>query len=545
MKRAIPLLLSLLLILTALSGCGGDTEKTGSGHSFSFTLVGNPDTLDPQLAVNASAKTVLANLFEGLFTLGDDGTLRNGVVKDWRVSDDKLHYSFDLRQDSYWFRAAEGQTGFDKEAAVRVTANDFVFAFQRMFDPIYHSPYTETFSAIRHASDILNGGQDPSIIGVYARGDDLLEIELDQPDSGLLMKLATTAALPCNQTYFELTKGRYGLDEQSVIGNGSFALTRWLYDPYGKYNVIQLSRNPLNHAVHKVYPIDLNFYIEKTEADAVRIFTKGNTDCCVTTQTDLLKDADATVSGAFSLTLGLIANPASDFGKSPLIGNAMRAALDYAGMPLYDDLRPASGILPPASVLMNKSCRELISDAAYRINNPERARQLLSSGLSAISRKELAEGKVLVPNGLMDYSALLTVFQSWEQSLSLHMSLEEVPPAEFEQRLAAGQYDLALCTLTGEDHDPSSIIERFLTEPYLHCDAAESLRRCLTETAGSPELPKAVELYTRAESEILEDGCFIPLFYKKRVLICKRGVEDVSFNPFSGQVQFTEAKYFG
>ena len=33
--------------------------------------------------------------------------------------------------------------------------------------------------------------------------------------------------------------------------------------------------------------------------------------------------------------------------------------------------------------------------------------------------------------------------------------------------------------------------------------------------------------------------------YKQRYLICKNGVQDVIFNPFSGQVQFTEAKYFG
>ncbi len=545
MKRAIPLLLSLLLVLTALTACGGDSEKTGAGHSFSFTLVGNPDTLDPQLAVNTSAKTVLANLFEGLFTLGEDGSLRNGVVRDWQVSDDKLHYTFDLRQDSYWYSTAEGQNPFDKEAAVKVTANDFVFAFQRMFDPIYHSPYKESFSSIRYAREITDGGQDPSLIGVYARRDDRLEIELERPDSGLLTKLASTAALPCNQTYFEMTKGRYGLDEQSIIGNGSFAMQRWLYDPYGKYNVIQLSRNPLNHAVHKVYPVDLNFYIEQTDADAVRIFTKGNTDCCVTTQTDLLSNTSATVSGAFSLTLGIIANPNSDYGKTPKIAQAMRAALDYASMPLYDDLRPASGILPPASVLMNKSCRELISDVSYRVNSPEQAKQLLNAGLAAVSRSELAEGKVLVPSDLMDYSALLEVLKHWENTLSLHLSLEEVAPAEFGQRLSSGSYDLALYTLTGEDHNPSSVLEHFLTDSCLHCGAADAVRQCLKETAGAPELPKAVELYSRAEADILDDACLIPLFYKKRVLVCKPGVKDVLFNPFSGQVQFTEAKFFG
>ena len=543
MKRTFFLLLAALLILTELTACG-DSEKSGAGHSFSYTLVGNPDTLDPQLAVSTSAKTVLANLFEGLFTIDDEGTLQNGIVKEYRISDDGLHYSFDLRTDSFWYRAVDGLTGYDKDASVHVTAADFVFAFQRIFDPIYESPYREAFSSIKYARDIINGKQDPSMIGVYARSDDLLQIDLDKADSGLLIKLAETAAFPCNQDYFQMTKGRYGLDEQSIIGNGSFSMQRWLYDPYGKYNVLQLSRNPLNHAVKKVFPTDIRFFIEDTDDDSIRIFTEGNTDCCVSTRQDLMDDPSVSASGSFSMTLGIIANPESVFGNAPSVLNAMRTALDYSKIPQINDLLPASGILPPASILMNKSCRELISDVTYRKNNPEQAREMLADALASSEQNELPEGKVLVPNGLMDYSILLSVFQQWEIALSLHFTLEEVVPAEFEDRLKSGNYTLALCTLTGENNTPGSVIERFLSEPYLHCGAQEFLRNCLTDAAQSSELTKTVALFSQAESEILKDGCFVPLFYKKRFLISKSGVVDVHFNPFSGQVQFRDAKFF-
>ena len=544
MKRSFSMILSLIFILTALTACG-DTEKSGAGHSFSYALVGNPDTLDPQLAVNSSAKTVLANLFEGLFTLDDNGTVQKGIVKDYRISDDCLRYSFDLRQDSYWYRAVGDLDGFDKDAAEKVTAADFVFAFQRMFDPVYQSPYRETFSSILHAREIMEGRQDPSMIGVYARRDDLLEIELEKPDTSLLMKLAETAALPCNQDYFQQTKGRYGLDEQSVIGNGSFSMQRWLYDPYGKYNVIQLIRNPLNHAVQKIYPTDISFFIEETDADAIRIFTDGNADCCVTTQADLLPAAAAEAEGSFSLTLGIVANPASDYGKFPAVMQAMRSALDYSKIASQSDLLPASGILPPASVLLNKSCRELISDITYRQHDPEKGRQLLSSGLSSLPRTELPEGKVLVQNGMMDYSALRDVLKQWEDTLSIHLSLEEVVPAEYEKRISNAQYDLALITVSGDNHDPSSVMENFLYAPGLHCTEQNGIRRCLEDASQAQDLTTLVDLYSKAEAAVLKDSCVIPLFYKKRFLVCKKDIKDVHFNPFSSQVQFRDAKYFG
>ena len=55
MHRTLALLLALLLTLSFCCGCGDDENVIkGAGHSFSYTLVGNPDTLDPQLAENDS-----------------------------------------------------------------------------------------------------------------------------------------------------------------------------------------------------------------------------------------------------------------------------------------------------------------------------------------------------------------------------------------------------------------------------------------------------------------------------------------------------------
>jgi len=81
LKKIVSLWLAALLMLTLFSACGGETSASGAGHSFSYTLVGNPDTLDPQLAVNDSAKTVLCNLFEGLLTLDENGSVVNGVAE--------------------------------------------------------------------------------------------------------------------------------------------------------------------------------------------------------------------------------------------------------------------------------------------------------------------------------------------------------------------------------------------------------------------------------------------------------------------------------
>ncbi len=544
MRKGISILTAFALLLLFCCGCGEDENVIkGAGHSFSYTLVGNPDTLDPQLAVNASAQTVLCNLFEGLLVTGADGSIRNGVAESYEISEDRKHYTFHLRENNYWYQAIGENVSFDADAKMNVTAEDFVFAFQRLFDPVYHSANAEAFACISNARDIMKGIISPEKIGVHAADRFTLEFTLDFPNSNFLTLLTTTAALPCNAAFFESTKGRYGLDEESVMGNGSFAMQRWLYDPYGKYNVIQLVRNKLNHEEHRVFPTDLNFYIEETDGDAARIFTEGNTDCYVSTQNSLIGRADYHTQQAYTITLGLIANPESHFADINVL-SAMALTLDRGLIPTdHPDIQPAAGILPPGVTLLNKSCRELIADSAFQVYDPPEADRLYHKALRKLRISELEECRIMVCAGMMDYTVLLDLLEKWGAELDLHFQIEEVTESEYDSRLASGDYAMALYAVSGSTQDASAVLARFLTDPQLHCSQQKELRALLDQAAAEPNLANCVEIYRQAEETVLADYCFLPLFYKQRYLICKSGVSDVIFNPFSGQVQFTEAKF--
>ncbi len=544
-QNVLSLLTATLLLMLCCTGCGkSDHPNAGSGHSFSYTLIGNPDTLDPQLAQNASAKTVLANLFEGLMVLAPDGSIQNGVAESYTVSEDGLHYVFHLRDNSYWFNAFQDEKGFQEADKTAVTADDFVFAFQRLFDPVYASPLREAFYCIQYAKYAADGWTSTRKIGVTANSPYELEFTLDYPNDGFLMLLTTTAALPCNQAYFESTKGRYGLDENSVIGNGSFSVKRWLYDPYGQYNVIQMIRNPLNHAVHKVSPADLNLYIEETDSEAARIFTDGSADCYVTTRNTVLQSADYTAQSAYSLTLGLLVNPETQYAE-PNILSAMNLTLDRSKLHFSgDDIMAASGILPPAVTLLNKSCRELIADSAYQKYDPAEADRLYQKGLRKLKLSEPNEGRILCCAGMMDYTVLRQALDEWTSELDIHFAIDEVPEQEYEERLAQTDYDFALYAVTGPNWDASSVFSQILADDHFRCTQKDTIRTLLEQAAAAENRTDCVEIYRKAEQAILEDHCFIPLFYKQRYLICKKGVADVAFNPFSGQVQFADAKYF-
>ena len=68
-------------------------------------------------------------MFEGLYNQDAAGNLIPGVALSHTVSDDKMVYTFTLRDNAKW---SDGKP---------VTANDFVYAWRRLADPATASEY--------------------------------------------------------------------------------------------------------------------------------------------------------------------------------------------------------------------------------------------------------------------------------------------------------------------------------------------------------------------------------------------------------------------
>lgn len=540
MKRLICLLLAAAMTLCFCSCERNESSGSGSGHSFAYAIAGNPDTLDPQLAQNASAQLVLHNLFEGLFVVGADGTVQNGVAKEYTVSDDGLTYTFLLREDCYWYDAFRKDETADL-LAEPVNAMDFVFAFERLFDPLYASPHREQYRCIAGADAIIDGTQDASNIGVYAKKTYELEIRLDTPNADFLYLLAQTPAMPCRESYFDACKGRYGLDEASVCGNGSFAMQRWLYDPYGKYNVIQLSRNLKNHETKKVYPVDLTIYIENSVSATEQLYSAGKIDCIMTCNNELATTAKGTVTGSDCRTLGLVANPASPYANG-LVRQAFANTVDISALSaLPDGLQPANGILPPDVLIDGKPCREQIAEKPMFTANRAQARADLSAALAELGVEELPEGRIIVPAGWVDDTAMLELIGQWKENLGLYLSLEEVSVEDYAKRLKKGDYTLAIVALEGNRNTPDTVFTSYLTCPVIDFSQDPAHHAALLETLTAAA---TTSQYAEIEQQIMEEGLFLPLFYGQRYLICRENITDVQMDAFAGVLYFSQAKCF-
>ncbi|MEM7491115.1 MAG: ABC transporter substrate-binding protein, partial [Pseudomonadota bacterium] len=112
---------------TAVEIQAGDT--LAEDQTFSWSELDQYKTIDPQLIEETAGNHVARQLFEGLTRQDADGNLIPGVATEWS-SEDNQTWTFTLRDDAMW---SNGDP---------VTAQDFVYAWQRAADPATASPYS-------------------------------------------------------------------------------------------------------------------------------------------------------------------------------------------------------------------------------------------------------------------------------------------------------------------------------------------------------------------------------------------------------------------
>jgi oligopeptide transport system substrate-binding protein len=79
-------------------------------------------------------------------------------------------------------------------------------------------------------AEAVNGGKLPtSALGVRARDDRTLEVELERPTGYFLGLTAFATYLPVREDFYRARPGRYAADAGDLLSNGPFILTSWIH----------------------------------------------------------------------------------------------------------------------------------------------------------------------------------------------------------------------------------------------------------------------------------------------------------------------------
>jgi len=542
--RKLPLIVSAVLSVSLCVSCGDKEKGSGINHMYDIPLCGNPKSLDPQYADDPASNTVIRNMYSGLVSADEDGNISCCNALSYTVSPDGMKYTFTLRNDNLWVFDSNKDDIIEDEECFPVVADDYVFALQRVLDPAMQSPYAMDFSCIKNGRQIISGAASPDSAGVSAPDDQTLVIELDHPSAEFMSLLAAAPAFPCNRDFFYSTKGKYGLDDQSVMSNGPFFMRQWFYDPYGVHNILYMRRSDRNVTeTYNVFPSHLNFTIQKNEADIRQLFKEDEIEC-FTTLSGSYRGGKHNVDSSRSITLGLIFNDNDKLFGNTELRKALALATDRKSLAdvIGSDITVAYGLIPPAVTLAGRSYRDMVSDGQFDCYDLTQAKECLEKAKKAIGVGSVDQVKILVNADTVDSGDLHKLSQSWQELLGVYIGIEDVTPEEFEKRISEGEYSLALYPLKGKLNSGLSVMEEFTVEKCL--DKIPGKEGMMDKLLNCGTVAEAVEAYTSAERDIISGYGFVPLFYKNAYLVSEKDNEDILYDPFSGAVDYRIAQNY-
>lgn len=216
MKLTFRKTLTALIVASAVSPVFAANVPSGAQLASTQEIVRHikdePASLDPMKAVGLPEIQVMRDLFEGLTNQDAHGKIVPGVALSWSSNDNKT-WMFTLRKDARW---SNGEP---------VTAQDFVYSWQRLVEPKNSSPFAwfAALSGIENAEAITKGQMSADKLGVTATDATHLKVTLSRPVPWFPSMVANAAMYPVSKQVIE-KEGDSWTSPGKLVGNGAYQL---------------------------------------------------------------------------------------------------------------------------------------------------------------------------------------------------------------------------------------------------------------------------------------------------------------------------------
>lgn len=197
LKRIVSVLLIAVMMLAALTGCGGNNESQDAAErtDLNFAISAEPNKLDPMSIAMMSTFTITYAIYDNLVEEDENGQFVPSLAESVEISDDELVYTFKLRQDVKFHDGTQ------------MTADDVVFSINRTIEKGWAFDMTAFIESIEKVDDYT------------------VKMTLTTPFGGMLGSLASPFFSIMSKSYLE-ENGDDIVDRQPM-GTGAYKFVEW------------------------------------------------------------------------------------------------------------------------------------------------------------------------------------------------------------------------------------------------------------------------------------------------------------------------------
>ncbi|MGG3624431.1 peptide ABC transporter substrate-binding protein [Bacillus gobiensis] len=531
-KSKFSLLLALALVFSlVLSACGygGSSEDSGDKKQEAVILESAelPD-MDSVKATDTVSFTTLNNVMEGLYRMDQNQEPIPAIADgEPEVNEDKTVYTFKLR-DTKW---SNGDP---------VTANDFVYAWQRSLDPKTESDYGPYMMSgkIKNADKVYAGKAKPSELGIKAIDDKTLEITLEKPVPFIESLLAFPTFYPQNQKFIEEKGDNYAKNAENLVYNGPYTLAKW---EGSQATTWQYAKNDQYWDKDNVSMNKITFNVSKDPQAAANAFEAGEADVTPKLSTaavlEKYQDDNRKVQWLEPTIFWLKMNQKNEALANENIRRAIAMSFDKEAL-VNDVLQ--NGSVPayyevPQDFVKDESGKDFRENGDFLKMNKEEAKKLFAQGL-----KELGQSEVTINYLGDDTESAKTIASYMKDQLEgtldgLTLNIQSVPFATRIDRDTSENYDIQVAGWGPDYLDPITFSDLWITKGgnnhmnYSNKKYDQLINDAQNKLADKPEERWAT--LQEAEKVLLEeDAALAPIYQRSSNVLVSDKLEGFTYH---------------
>lgn len=494
MKKILSLLIVVMMVASAFTGCSSDAPSTpsqsggnasapevkpegedkeqepaqgtnetdNSGRELVINLATSVETWDPQINNNSEGAHVVLNLFEGLMRDTDDGPVLAGAESFETSANaegvENTVYTFKLRQDAKW---SDGKP---------VTAQDYEYAWKRGCDPVVASPSSTLITPyIKGGQEYFDNAGTRDDVAVKALDDYTLQVELNFPVSYFTELLTLGMYCPSREDVIEANGEGWEKKPELCISNGPFKLTDYKVGSH-----LSWAKNEYYYAADEV-KIDLvkalmleeaTTGLQGYQAGEIQILDRVPMEEIPVLQAE---DPNFTITptvGVYYYTFNMDKEPTNN----PLVRKALSIAIDRKQITekvLGGGQIPATGVVPPSLNFSDGTpIRKMDEDGnmlpEYGIDPNQGLVEEAKELMKEAGYPDGAGMPVLdiVYNTSEDNKKIAQAIQQmWKEGLNVESKLRAEDWAVFGKTRDAGDFDVNRGGWSGDYADPITMLE--------------------------------------------------------------------------------------
>lgn len=540
MKKTITMLVSSLLVAgSLLSACSSTTSTSSPANSSTLatqptdtapaakpvkdepqTLRLNteePATLDPTFAEDATSGAVIRALYDGLTRLDEKGEAINSLAQDMKLSDDKLTYTFTLR-DAKW-------TNGDP-----VTAHDFEFAWKYALDPKTGSPASYNYYSIKNAQAFTSGKVKAEDVGVKAIDDKTLQVTMEHPTP--FFPTLVSFLPPVNKNVV-LSNPKWANDPKTLVSNGPFKLDTWEHknklilvknDTYWEKDVVKLAR--------------IEFSMISDTNTELSMFQNGDLDWAGGPISGLPVDAVVPLKQEGKLMTKPKATSyyiRFNAERPPFTNVKIRKAFAYAinRQEIADNIgqagqTPLMGITPITASLK--------PEGFFADNQQEEAKKLLAEGMAELGITKLPTITYLYNTSDRNKAIAETLQAAWKNGLGVDVKLLNKETKVYLDDQEQGKFEITRSSWTADYNDSINFLQKFI-EKYSSSNITRwhspKYTELINQSYKEADLAKRNQILLMAETLLMEEMPLTGIFSDVNAWVQSDKVKGVRIDPLS------------